>query len=200
MRDAGRNELSQEAGRREPSLLPNSTVLAAVPAEAEWFANLDNARTRRAYLVDLRDFMDFAGIARRSKSGVARARRPQSDLVSSPACAIEADLVATPVIELCGPGGLTSPYFTDLLEPGRSNGVPHISTKQIGPIRFAHRRLPNSIGFARVQELLRLCAALRERLTERQTYLVRFAEAEVEQATSTAPLVESTGDLLATAA
>src|SRR5260370_5250935 len=36
--------------------------LAAVPAEAEWFANLDNPRTRRAYQTDLQDFMDFAGI------------------------------------------------------------------------------------------------------------------------------------------
>lgn len=36
--------------------------LAAVPAEAVWFANLDNPRTRRAYQTDLRDFMDFAGI------------------------------------------------------------------------------------------------------------------------------------------
>jgi len=38
--------------------------LAAVPAEAEWFANLDNPRTRRAYRADLQDFMSFAGIAR----------------------------------------------------------------------------------------------------------------------------------------
>jgi site-specific recombinase XerD len=36
--------------------------LATVPAEAEWFANLDNPRTRRAYQTDLRDFMTFAGI------------------------------------------------------------------------------------------------------------------------------------------
>ncbi|MGF6971000.1 site-specific recombinase XerD [Paraburkholderia sp. WC7.3g] len=36
--------------------------LGAVPAEAEWFANLDNPRTRRAYQIDLRDFMGFAGI------------------------------------------------------------------------------------------------------------------------------------------
>src|SRR5471032_504212 len=36
--------------------------LAAVPAEAEWFANLDNPRTRRAYRADLQDFMSFAGI------------------------------------------------------------------------------------------------------------------------------------------
>jgi site-specific recombinase XerD len=36
--------------------------LADVPAEIEWFANLDNKRTRRAYAIDLRDFMQFVGI------------------------------------------------------------------------------------------------------------------------------------------
>ncbi|MGY2491053.1 site-specific integrase [Cupriavidus sp. CP313] len=38
--------------------------LAAVPPAAEWFADLDNPRTRRAYQTDLQDFMTFAGIAR----------------------------------------------------------------------------------------------------------------------------------------
>jgi site-specific recombinase XerD len=38
--------------------------LAAVPAEVEWFANIDNPRTRRAYQIDLRDFMQFVGIQR----------------------------------------------------------------------------------------------------------------------------------------
>jgi hypothetical protein len=38
--------------------------LAAVPAEVEWFANIDNPRTRRAYQIDLRDFMSFVGIDR----------------------------------------------------------------------------------------------------------------------------------------
>ncbi len=37
--------------------------LGNVPPEAEWFANLDNPRTRRAYQIDLRDFMTFTGIA-----------------------------------------------------------------------------------------------------------------------------------------
>lgn len=36
--------------------------LAAMPAEAEWFASLDNPRTRRAYRIDLQDFMTFVGI------------------------------------------------------------------------------------------------------------------------------------------
>lgn len=37
--------------------------LSNVPPEIEWFANLDNPRTRRAYQIDLRDFMGFVGIA-----------------------------------------------------------------------------------------------------------------------------------------
>lgn len=36
--------------------------LAQVPAAAEWFANLDNPRTRRAYQGDIEDFCGFLGI------------------------------------------------------------------------------------------------------------------------------------------
>lgn len=36
--------------------------LAAVPAAAEWFANIDNPRTRRAYQNDLEDFCSFVGL------------------------------------------------------------------------------------------------------------------------------------------
>jgi site-specific recombinase XerD len=36
--------------------------LAEVPAEVEWFANIDNPQTRRAYQNDLADFMHFVGI------------------------------------------------------------------------------------------------------------------------------------------
>jgi site-specific recombinase XerD len=38
--------------------------LAAVPHEAEWFANIDNPRTRRAYRIDIHEFMGFVGIER----------------------------------------------------------------------------------------------------------------------------------------
>jgi site-specific recombinase XerD len=38
--------------------------LAQVPAEAEWFANIRNPRTRRAYQIDVKDFIAFAGIRR----------------------------------------------------------------------------------------------------------------------------------------
>jgi site-specific recombinase XerD len=37
--------------------------LAAVPAEVEWFANIDNPQTRRSYKNDLREFMAFVGIS-----------------------------------------------------------------------------------------------------------------------------------------
>ncbi|EGH33059.1 Orf28, partial [Pseudomonas syringae pv. japonica str. M301072] len=37
--------------------------LAAVPSAVEWFANLDNPRTRRAYQNDLTDFSSFIGLA-----------------------------------------------------------------------------------------------------------------------------------------
>ena len=37
-------------------------ILAAVPPEAEWFANIENANTRRAYKSDVHDFMAFAGL------------------------------------------------------------------------------------------------------------------------------------------
>ena len=41
---------------------PEFQQLAAVPPEAQWFANLDSAQTRRAYENDIRAFMRFVGI------------------------------------------------------------------------------------------------------------------------------------------
>ena len=38
--------------------------LADVPPEVEWFANLSNPNTRRAYEAAVKDFMRFAGIFR----------------------------------------------------------------------------------------------------------------------------------------
>jgi len=39
-------------------------TLAEIPPELEWFANLTNANTRRAYQQDIRDFQAFAGVHR----------------------------------------------------------------------------------------------------------------------------------------
>lgn len=43
---------------------PEFRGLAEMPAELEWFANLDNPRTRRSYRIDVADFMAFVGIQR----------------------------------------------------------------------------------------------------------------------------------------
>jgi len=51
------------AGRRALTAL-EFQGLAAVPHEAEWFANIDNPRTRRAYRIDIHEFMGFVGIGR----------------------------------------------------------------------------------------------------------------------------------------
>ncbi len=47
--------------------------LATVPPEVEWYANLTNPRTRRAYQSDLADFLGFAGI--REAAGLRRVTR-----------------------------------------------------------------------------------------------------------------------------
>jgi integrase/recombinase XerD len=51
------------------AMIPSSTLtvtqfqhLADVPSEIEWFANLTNANTRRAYRQDPADFMAFTGL------------------------------------------------------------------------------------------------------------------------------------------
>ena len=41
---------------------PEFQRLADVPPEAQWFANLNSAQTRRAYESDIRAFMQFTGI------------------------------------------------------------------------------------------------------------------------------------------
>ena len=44
--------------------VPEFARLAAVPPEAQWFANLASRQTRRAYQNDLRAFMQFTGIVK----------------------------------------------------------------------------------------------------------------------------------------
>ena len=41
--------------------------LAAVPPALEWFANIRNMRTRRAYHNDVSDFAQFIAVCRSSK-------------------------------------------------------------------------------------------------------------------------------------
>jgi site-specific recombinase XerD len=47
---------------RRALTLSEFSHLEDVPPETEWFANIDDPHTRRAYRNDLREFMTFAGI------------------------------------------------------------------------------------------------------------------------------------------
>ena len=50
--------------RNDERLLTNADFnrMADVPPEVEWFGNIENPNTRRAYQNDLRHFMRFTGI------------------------------------------------------------------------------------------------------------------------------------------
>ncbi|AXY41791.1 restriction endonuclease subunit S [Halomonas sp. JS92-SW72] len=78
---------------------------------------------------------------------------------------------------------LNSAMFTSSIDPGRSNGVPHISTGQIGKVVFPlppkdeqHRIVD------KVDELMALCDQLKARLGEAGATRTHLAEAVVEQA------------------
>jgi site-specific recombinase XerD len=58
---AGSTDVLQHPGERRLTVI-EFQQLAAVPAAVEWFANLDNPRTRRAYQNDLEDFCSFVGL------------------------------------------------------------------------------------------------------------------------------------------
>ena len=78
---------------------------------------------------------------------------------------------------------MRSDRFIGAIDPGRSNGVPHISTKQVGELLMDLPPLAEQAGIvARVTELRRLCATLRERLQAQQATQSRLADALVEQA------------------
>lgn len=47
---------------RQPLTLAQFHQLAEIPSALTWFANIDNAQTRRAYQNDVQEFMRFAGI------------------------------------------------------------------------------------------------------------------------------------------
>lgn len=53
--------IHQDSGERRLTAV-EFQALATVPAAADWFANIDNPRTRRAYQNDLQDFCSFIGL------------------------------------------------------------------------------------------------------------------------------------------
>ena len=59
-------DLSEIPNESEVSVLTSAQYrqLSEVPPAIEWFANISNPQTRRAYENDLRGFMKFVGIDR----------------------------------------------------------------------------------------------------------------------------------------
>lgn len=70
-KDTTMNQLITAQDKAPAALTPEEFyALRDVPPEAEWFANIDNANTRRAYRNDVRDFLVFNGL-----SGTAQLRQ-----------------------------------------------------------------------------------------------------------------------------
>jgi site-specific recombinase XerD len=60
----GPQDVAAQANTQRALTAPEFQRLADVPPEAQWFANLDSAQTRRAYQNDLKAFMLFTGIVK----------------------------------------------------------------------------------------------------------------------------------------
>lgn len=80
---------------------------------------------------------------------------------------------------------LSSDRFLNTIDPGRSNGVPHISTKQVAALEIDLPPVDEQARIvARVTELRRFCGDLRQRLVASQATQSRLAEALVAAATA----------------
>jgi type I restriction enzyme S subunit len=78
---------------------------------------------------------------------------------------------------------LESDLFMTAIDPGRSNGVPHISTNQLEMMCFPLLSLAEQTRIVvRVNELITLCDELKANISEAKTTQCQLAEAVVSQA------------------
>jgi type I restriction enzyme S subunit len=90
-----------------------------------------------------------------------------------------ADCVATGYLEIW----LNSTFFIGAIDPGRSNGVPHISTSQVGEMLFALPPLAEQHRIvAKVDQLTALCDQLKALVSESRMQHAQLAEVLVERA------------------
>jgi type I restriction enzyme S subunit len=76
-----------------------------------------------------------------------------------------------------------SPVFLSVIDPGRSNGVPHISTKQVAGLQFV--RYPLEVQqriVAKVDELMALCDLLKADLATSRQHQATLADTLIESA------------------
>jgi type I restriction enzyme S subunit len=78
---------------------------------------------------------------------------------------------------------INSPHFSEQIDPGRSNGVPHISSKQVEAARLFCPPLAEQHRIvAKVDELMALCARLEASLTTGDDIRSRLLDALLAQA------------------
>ena len=78
-----------------------------------------------------------------------------------------------------------SPEYSESIDPGRSNGVPHISTKQLSQMQFSLPPLEEQHRIvAQVDELMALCDTLETLLTEQRQVAADFSAAAVQAVTA----------------
>ena len=77
---------------------------------------------------------------------------------------------------------LQSDLFMSTIDPGRSNGVPHISTKQVERLAFAVPPLAEQSRIvSRVGQLRQLCSGLRNKLVVNRSTQMQLADALVAE-------------------
>jgi type I restriction enzyme S subunit len=78
---------------------------------------------------------------------------------------------------------LESDLFMNSIDPGRSNGVPHISTKQLEMMAFPLCSSNEQLRIVvQIDELIELCDSLKQRLNQAHTSQLHLTDAIVEQA------------------
>ena len=78
---------------------------------------------------------------------------------------------------------LNSRFFVDSIDPGRSNGVPHISTNQVASMPFALPPLAEQHRIvAKVDQLMALCDQLKTQLSQARQLNQQLASTLMEQA------------------
>lgn len=78
---------------------------------------------------------------------------------------------------------LNSRFFVNDIDPGRSNGVPHISTSQVASMPFALPPLPEQHRIiAKIDQLMALCDQLKIHLTQARQLNAQLTSTLVERA------------------